>query len=181
MYINGLIIGELLMAGGKIPVPLSERFWAKVPDQPGMDCWVWHGAKSTKGKSSPQGYGVIGTGSLSNHTRRNVFAHRVAYELCRGEIPAGMFVCHACDNPPCVNPSHLFLGNNSDNMKDASQKGRIRGSVYKGPPKTHCPEGHEYTDSNTYRYPDGRYKCRECGRARDRAAHRRSNTLKWAE
>jgi len=52
-------------------------------------------------------------------------AHRVAYRLANGEFDESLMVCHHCDNPKCVNPEHLFLGTNSDNMKDAYQKGRI--------------------------------------------------------
>lgn len=78
-------------------------------------CWVWQGARSKKGK----GHGVIGAdGGLK-------LTHRVAWELAYGPIPKGLFVCHHCDNPPCVRPDHLFLGTNQDNIRDASRKGRL--------------------------------------------------------
>lgn len=54
-----------------------------------------------------------------------LLAHRYAWELAKGEIPDGMFICHKCDNPPCCNVNHLFLGTRSDNMKDAHKKGRL--------------------------------------------------------
>lgn len=91
---------------------LAERFWDKV-DQSG-DCWEWIGARDTRG------YGRI----LDRRAFRS--AHRVSWELTHGDIPAGMFVCHTCDNPPCVRPDHLWLGTNRDNQRDAVHKGRNR-------------------------------------------------------
>jgi len=76
-------------------------------------CWEWTGSK---GKN---GYGRVWDGKQTR------FAHRVVYELELGPIPSGMDVLHRCDNPPCVRLSHLFLGNDRDNMLDASDKGRI--------------------------------------------------------
>lgn len=70
------------------------------------------------GGLSPKGYGVLRDGGKTK------LAHRVAYELHVGEIPAGLFVCHSCDNPRCIQPTHLFLGTNGDNVRDMMQKGR---------------------------------------------------------
>lgn len=71
-------------------------------------CWDWLGQRSQ------EGYGRLG----------EVFAHRLAYEAFRGPIPPGMYVCHTCDNPPCCNPDHLFIGTNADNVRDSMSKGR---------------------------------------------------------
>lgn len=62
----------------------------------------------------------------------NVTAPRFSYELHKGEAPAGLFVCHRCDQPLCVNPEHLFLGTNAENMRDCADKGRAKGPSFKG-------------------------------------------------
>src|SRR5678816_2871477 len=102
---------------GPQPKPLSERFWSKV-DQSG-DCWIWTAHHLSSG------YGLIGTGSMRDGTRRGSLAHRVSWELAYGTIPDGLFVCHRCDNPSCVRPDHLFLGTCKDNAADSVAKGRM--------------------------------------------------------
>lgn len=102
-------------------IPLIDRFWSRV-DKSG-DCWVWTAA-TTNG-----GYGVI------RDTGRNgkiIRAHRLSWELHNGPIPAGIEVCHRCDNPPCVNPAHLFLGTHQDNVTDTVNKGRASGGGPRG-------------------------------------------------
>jgi hypothetical protein len=79
------------------------------------DCWPWLLGRSGKG---------YGNTVRQMHGARVAGAHRIAWVIVNGPIPAGLFVCHACDNPPCCNPSHLWLGTNSDNLRDAVAKGR---------------------------------------------------------
>lgn len=86
------------------------RFLDKV-DQTG-DCWEWQGYRS------PRGYGQVRRAGQSHLT------HRYSYEQHVGPIPSGLQVCHRCDNPSCVNPEHLFLGTQRDNMQDMYRKGR---------------------------------------------------------
>ena len=80
-------------------------------------CLEWVGSKRN-------GYGRMIIGSRTDGTRKSVSTHRISYELTYGEIPIGMEVCHKCDNPSCVNPSHLFLGTRQDNIDDRERKGR---------------------------------------------------------
>ena len=101
------------------PAPLADRFWQKVNKQSGTACWLWTGARSLQ-----TGYGSISV-QVSTRCHRNILAHRVAWELTHGPIPPGMFVCHLCDNPPCVRPDHLVLGTHAANLFDARQKGRM--------------------------------------------------------
>ena len=78
-------------------------------------CWLWHANKL------PKGYGLF---KLHGTMAR---AHRVAYELYKGPFEKTLHVLHTCDNPSCVNPDHLWLGTNADNVKDKKMKGRAQG------------------------------------------------------
>lgn len=92
---------------------VKSRFWEKVTS--GEGCWVWTGAKTSKGYGSFRIGGRRGKAYLS---------HRVSYTILIGEIPDGAFVCHHCDNPSCVRPDHLFLGSAADNSQDMERKKR---------------------------------------------------------
>jgi len=94
-----------------------DRFWSKVKEGDGNACWEWMGAKIN-------GYGRFRFGL--NGRGRSRFAHRFAWEIFNNRaIPSGMVVCHCCDNRGCVRPSHLFLGTQKQNMRDAGRKGRL--------------------------------------------------------
>lgn len=95
--------------------PLAERFWEKVDKSGGPDsCWHWLG-------SQPQGYGRI---RGEDRNLPQLVATHVSWEMVNGAIPPGMVVCHRCDNPPCVNPAHLFIGTMKDNTRDMVAKTR---------------------------------------------------------
>lgn len=140
-------------------VALQDRFWSKV-DRSSQSCWNWQAA------TDQSGYGRV----LVNGQNRR--AHRIAWELTHGEIPAGdgyhgVCVLHQCDNPACCNPLHLFLGSQRENIADMQRKGRHgHGS------KTHCAKGHPFDDANTMTYGNHRM-CRSCHRTNSRNAARR--------
>lgn len=124
-FLEADVIGR--MANAMSPPPrnnashgksFEQRFYEKVVFGT-TGCWHWRGAKHKLG------YGLMAFPGESK-------AHRISWRIHRGDIPAGLFVLHRCDVRGCVNPDHLFLGTQADNMADASAKGRLRSNPRRG-------------------------------------------------
>ena len=105
----------LLRGKGSWKGTIETRFWANVHPEPNTGCWLWSGA------SNSLGYGMI---HVRGQGERQ--ATHVSLEMHRCAVPPGMFACHRCDTPPCVNPDHLFVGSAADNNDDMRRKGRAR-------------------------------------------------------
>ena len=131
---------------GRLAMPLEDRFWGKVDRGAPDECWLWTASVRTNG------YGQFRLAG------KPVAAHRVAYELSIGEIPAGLDLDHLCRNRACVNPAHLEPVTRRENAR--------RG--LKGVLLTHCPQGHPYDEANTHIRANGWRDCRACNRERAR-------------
>jgi HNH endonuclease len=101
-----------------------DKFWEKVDIKSDDECWEWLGAIDRCG------YGKFGSKNFGNG-----LAHRFSWKDSFGDIPKGMYVCHHCDNPSCVNPKHLFLGTQKDNMQDMKNKSRSPKQLGEANPK----------------------------------------------
>jgi len=123
----------------------KERFWSRVDKHASpTGCWIW-----TAGKLA-SGYGSFRTNNKA------VVAHRYSYEQLVGPVAPGLQIDHICRNRTCVNPDHL---------EPVSQRTNLLRGI--SPPavnarKSRCPKGHEFTSENTYRYPNGHRKCKQC-------------------
>ena len=112
-YLSGEKFG--FQKGNKLGyVPIKNRFWDKVIKRGENECWDWSAYRDSFG------YGCIGKNYRQDR------AHRISWVLHYGKIPKGLCVLHHCDNPPCTNPKHLFLGTHQDNVKDKIAKNRQR-------------------------------------------------------
>ncbi len=115
-----------------------------IPSDP-EECWEWFRARTT------DGYGTLTVDG------RTVYVHRVSYEVHVGPIPEGIHILHHCDNPPCVNPNHLFLGNQQSNLSDMRRKGRDHKlGPYRGDQNGNAKlsEGEVLTICSEYRFLD---------------------------
>ncbi len=140
---------------------VAERLWAKVDFHGPMQspylgpCWVWSGALTA-------GYGCLETKRVRDGSR---LAHRIAYELVRGEI-TDETLDHLCRNPRCVNPAHLEPVSQRENKRRGESGRNMR-------ERTHCPQGHAYDELNTRIARDGHRVCITCSRQTSREYARR--------
>lgn len=127
-----------------------KRFMRFVPSCPGAACWEWNV------DSAHHKYGYDMFEIKLDGKWKSKQAHRIAWLIFRGAIPDGLSVLHTCDNPPCVNPDHLYLGTHQDNMKDRATR-----KTHPLSKRTHCNQGHSFSGNNLYIGLEGR-RCRRC-------------------
>lgn len=142
-------------------IPPIDRFNKKYTVNHATGCWEWNAGRNR------QGYGTF-----MYAPKKHTSAHRWSYSHFKGPIPEGLQVLHSCDNPPCCNPAHLRVGDQSENMRECVAKRRFHWAN-----KTHCPKGHPYNGINlSLEIQRGGYPnriCKECRRIRGRAYNAR--------
>lgn len=143
----------------------NSKFGIRLPD----GCWTWIAGKNARG------YGQFRVKG------RTYLAHRVAFQSANGILPADQVVRHKCDNPECVNPEHLILGSQADNMRDMSERGRVRNQ---NSDRSHCDNGHPLTEDNILSAPSirnhGWRRCRTCNLEWRRQNRREQNRKRSA-
>jgi hypothetical protein len=142
----------------KAAIPLQVRFSRWASPEPNSGCWLWEGACDKHGYGQLR-FGQGGPGSLR-------YATHIALELAGRPVPPGRFACHTCDNPPCVNPDHLFIGSQKENMADCIAKGRASKppTALKGQGRltTHCRAGHDLATRGVHVDRNGVQSCKVC-------------------
>lgn len=128
---------------------LEYRFWPKVDIRSEKECWPWIGAHLSNG------YGSLGAVLVNGRIVSQIGAHRVSFFIANGHWPN--ITRHTCDNKNCVNPFHLIDGTTKQNAADMIERGRCPASQ-----RTHCPQGHEYSEKNTRINKYGHRACRRC-------------------
>lgn len=145
----------------------ADAFWSKVAvTDDSSECWEWQGYRTRKG------YGHV------RQNYRRFMTHRAAVALTQGHLAEAAHVCHHCDNPPCCNPSHLYVGDNSSNQRDLVE----RGGHWLAKRST-CDYGHPFTPDNIRRRSGrpGARLCATCDRARQKVSQARIRARKRAE
>jgi hypothetical protein len=143
-----------------LPPRFARSFWDYVDRSDRNGCWPWTGPHDRRG------YGRWGKKP----------AARVSLAMATGAIPAGLLALHRCDNPPCVNPRHLYAGTQQSNVDDMYARGRQA----KRPLRTHCALGHELSGRNLITPPSGGRRCRICDNVRKAASARRTRLRRIA-
>jgi hypothetical protein len=154
----------------RFPMPrdLEARFLLRIDKDDAGGCWTWTGYRWRNG------YGVL----TMPRTQQRVAAHRWSYERYVGPIPDGLEIDHLCRNRACVNPTHLEPVTRLENVRRGLVP-LVNGARERA--KTHCPQGHPYDESNTYRTDRGHRQCRACGAARTRRKKAEARARRAAE